>query len=131
MDFNTKTQRNTLSVAKHKLGQVFRLSIMNLETVDPTAIIWLTEGVRRLGSMDGFVDSLVSELAEAGFDNHSEYRLNKAGFKLYLWIEADGRIRGYVHGDQRWDHPIAYKTITVFLNVHGILPDDRDPHDLP
>jgi hypothetical protein len=50
---------------------------------------------------------------------------------MFTWIRRDGSLQAFIHGDQRWGHPFAYSLITNLLFLHGLLPEDRDPANLP
>lgn len=125
-----KTQRKQLSRSKRELRAVFRSALESLKNVDDQAVVGLKEAVDRKG-VRGFVEELVGGLFESGFNNHQEFRLNKAGFKMWIWMEKDGRLKAYAHGDQRWSHPIAYRYFTKNLHFHCLLPRDRNPVVLP
>ena len=131
VSLTTKTQRYKVNRAKHELCWALVLSVFVLEPIDPASISGLIDSQRTYGSMKKYAEELVKEMMVAGFNNHLEIRLNRAGFKFYVWLNPDLSISGYIHGDQRWDHPGAYRAISFILKSYGLLPEDRDWQNLP
>ncbi len=110
-----------------------RFMLAAIDTVmehDPEAVlmfrnIWPKQmfSVRR---QEIYMTSRMNSDAPGCREMSQEFRLNNAGFKL--WLSTDyytGALQAYVGGDQAMLHPEAYVILTMLLQKEGLLPKDR------
>ncbi|HEX9008506.1 MAG TPA: hypothetical protein VF837_04570 [Patescibacteria group bacterium] len=129
----TKTQRVHLASSKRALRVCLLAAMESLGDFDSQAFVTLKKQIEWHKSLRPFVEHIANDLLESSsfICASHEIPINDAGFKMYVHIEKNGRLKAYMHGDQRWNHPVAYRYLTAMFKFYGLLPDDRDPIDLP
>lgn len=129
----TRTQRVHLNESKRALRVCLKAAIESLGKIEPGAIVAITNKDAPLNTPRWYASRVAKDMIERDSisDDNDEYRLNNAGFKMYVHMGKDGRLKAYIHGDQRWSHPMTYRFLTAMFKFYDLLPDDRDPIDLP
>jgi len=117
----TKTQEKKIHAKTKALESFLRAAVENVGAFDPQAVCW----VKKQAEWRGGYRTLARSMAADALPDSQEFRLNQAGFKLYLHFDMDLSLTAYLGGDQRNDHPEAYLILSMMLRREGLLHDDR------
>lgn len=118
----TKTRRKKIASDRANLRHFLREAVMVMSKIDECdSISWIINSFHRTLSIRGLEIEMTADIRESGM---YEFRLNDAGFKLYMSASIDG-IRGLVGGDQKDSNPEAYLILTMLLRQCELLPDNR------
>ncbi len=123
----SKTVRRNLTKNRSKLTRALKRAVEILEDLPDekhasVAIVWLKNHWSHNWVVSGQVDYMLNDLH---WSSSREFRLNDAGFKMFLGPNPDGSLWVYIHGDQRENHPEAYIILTVCLAGEGLIENDR------
>lgn len=132
---NSNTRKNDpLHVGNLALQRFIRRAVLEVGVYYPDAIRRINLDLLRLGihvtSRDLVgVPALAGEMINkaksgGGISGKHEYRLNDAGFKLYLTISTRGKVTARVGGDQAKCYPEATELLRKILKEEG-LEDDK------
>lgn len=127
---HSRSAKVHLSRGKKALRHFLRRVVEEVGGSYPEAVGWVSFSLLRLtlpASLSGSLGFRVlsEEMLESALatGNH-EFRLNNAGFKLFLKISTRGKVTARVGGDQAKCYPEAAKMLTNILKEEG-LEDDK------
>ena len=120
----SKSAQRSLTLSRKRLRDFLKDAVFEIGKInEPEAIVYIYEAVARRLSYRKVEEEIITLVTNA-FGQY-EFRLNKAGFKLYVSVLNDGTVEAFIGGDQTVDHLDSFAILTMLLRKHGLLADYR------